>query len=313
MLHNRKYFYKYATLETVLTILQKRTVKYSSPAIFNDPFDTQTRIGFSFEESEFVKRYRDELYRLIFADAEPSFIDNTAGLSKNIRVLRRVVKNSRKKMPKEIYDNMTNDIVADAIKEMKQVIEGINGWWMRAIRATKVFCVAERADNLLMWAHYAKDHTGAVIGFQCLPELDTPLCAARKVNYVAKPPVIADLDEYVKYMTGQGKPRNGLNIYDMCLSKIEPWIYEQEWRVFILPADMDNPIIPRDSKGDDVLCDFLGIYPQEIHSIYFGCKMIPDVRAKILSYLTGDLANVEIYQCDKSEREYKLIFNRITG
>jgi len=313
MLHGQKYFYKYATLETVLAILQNCTVKYSSPVIFNDPFDTQTRIGFSFEESEFVKQYRDELYRLIFACEEPSFIDNAAFLSRNIQVLRRVVENSKKKMSKEIFDDMTNDIVAGAIKELKEAIEDVNAWWMRAVRATKVFCVAERRDNLLMWAHYAKDHTGAVIEFECLPELDTPLCAARKVNYVSRPPVIANLGEYVKYMTGQGAPRYGLNIYDMCLSKSEHWIYEQEWRVFILPADMDNPIIPRDSKGDDILCDFLGIYPQEIHAIYFGCKMTPDDSEKILSYLTGDLANVERYQCVKSEQEYKLIFNRITG
>jgi hypothetical protein len=313
MLHDRKYFFKYATSETVLTILQKRTVKYISPAIFNDPFDTQTRIGFSFEESEFVKQYRDELYRLIFADEEPSFIDNTAVFLSNIQVLRRVVKNSRGKMSKGIYDDMTNDIVADWIKELKQAIEDINEWWIRAVRATKVFCVAERADNLLMWAHYAKDHTGAVIEFQCLPELDTPLCAAREVNYVSRPPVIANLGEYVKYMTGQGEPRHGLNIYDMCLSKSEHWKYEQEWRVFILPADMDNSIIPKDPKGDYILCDFLDIYPQEIHAIYFGCKMTPDIRAKISSYLTGDLANVETYDCIKSEREYKLMFNRITG
>lgn len=313
MLHDRKYFYKYATSETVLTILQKRTVKYSSPVIFNDPFDTQTRIGFAFEESEFVKQFADELYRLIHAKEEPSFIDNGSTLSRGVHFLRKIVKNSQKKMSKEGFAKVTKDIVETSIKEFEQAVEDVNSWWMKAVRATKVFCVAEAVDNLLMWAHYAKDHTGAVIAFQCLPELDTPLCAARKVNYVATPPLINNLGEYVKYMTGQGEPSYGLSIYDMCLSKSEHWRYEQEWRVFIPPTDMDNPIIPRDSKGDDILCDFIDIYPQEIHAIYFGCKMSPDVRAKILSYLTGDLANVERYQCVKSEREYKLIFNGITG
>ncbi len=215
-------------------------------------------------------------------------------------------------MSKDIYDDITKDIIADSIKEVKEVTEAINAWWMRAVRATKVFCVAEEGDNLLMWAHYAKDHTGAAIEFQCLPELDTPLCAARKVNYVARPPVFADADEYVKYLTGQGKPNYGLSIYDMCLSKSEHWRYEQEWRVFIPPTDMDNPIIQKDSKGDDVLCEFLKIHPQEIHAIYFGCKMTPEDRRKILSHLSGDLANVETYDCIKSEREYKLIFSRLT-
>ena len=52
MLHDRKYFYKYVTVETALLILQNRKLKYSSPVLFNDPFDTQTRIGFDCEESE---------------------------------------------------------------------------------------------------------------------------------------------------------------------------------------------------------------------------------------------------------------------
>jgi len=63
---------------------------------------------------------------------------------------------------------------------------------------------------------------------------------------------------------------------------------------------------------DGLLCEFLNIHPQEIHAIYFGCKMIPENKATILSYLSGDLANVETYDCIKSEQEYKLMFRKMT-
>lgn len=37
--NNRKCFYKYATADTAEAILEKQTLKWSAPNIFNDPFD----------------------------------------------------------------------------------------------------------------------------------------------------------------------------------------------------------------------------------------------------------------------------------
>ena len=71
MIHDKEYFYKYLTAETALKILQNRTLKYSSPVTFNDPFDSQTRMDFDFEMSEFNYIFSDELYRLIHNEREP--------------------------------------------------------------------------------------------------------------------------------------------------------------------------------------------------------------------------------------------------
>jgi len=313
VLHNKKHFYKYVTAETALLILQNHTVRYSSPVLFNDPFDIQTRLTFDFEESEFLTAYRDEMFRLLHDEKEPLFIDNAAPLCREIQVFRQIVKNESR-MTKEIFDRMTGDILEFSRKLLEDENEKMNAWWMRAAKATKVFCVAEAYDNLLMWAHYTKDHTGAVIEFECLPDLDTPLCAAKKVNYVAKPPFIAtNLDEYIRYITGQAILNHELSIYDLCLSKSNNWKYEQEWRVFIPPVDMNNPTIPRDANGKEILFDLLQVLPQEIHSIYLGCRMSDDNRQKILSSLSGDLKHVKKYNSVKSDKEYKLNFEEITG
>ena len=145
-----------------------------------------------------------------------------------------------------------------------------------------------------------------------MPDLDTSLCAARKVNYLEKPPFIAeDLDAYVQYITGQAILDHELSIYDLCLSKSDHWKYEQEWRVFIPPADMNNPTIPIDANGREILFDLLEILPQEIHSIYLGCRMSDDDRQKILSCLSGELYHVKKYKSVKSDKQYKLNFEEI--
>lgn len=313
MLLDRKCFYKYVTFETALQILQNRKVRYSSPLLFNDPFDIQTRLGYEFEELEFLTAYRDEMFRLLHGEADPAFIDQDAPLCREIQIFRKQVKGGPQ-LPKKIFDQGAEEIIEGAKQLLKQENENINAWWTRVAKATRVFCVAETHDNLLMWAHYTRDHKGAVVGFQCLPDLDTALCTARKVNYTAKPPFIAtkiELNGYIKYITGQTAFDRELTIYDLCLSKSDHWRYEQEWRVFIMPDNMDNPTIRRDVKGQEILFDLLEVLPQEIHSIYLGCRMSDDNRHKLLSCLNGDFKHVRAYNSVKCDKKYELNFEEL--
>jgi len=312
MLHDKKYFYKYVTAETALLILQKRKLKYSSPAIFNDPFDTQTKVGFDFEESEFMEVFADELYGFFHDEKEPT-LTNAVPLSKDIQAKRQIVKNSHRRMPKDVFKLETKTLIEDSAIMFKQYIDDMNTWWRQVVKASRVFCVAEEHDNLLMWAHYTKDHKGAVIEFECLPELDTPLCVAKKIKYVTKPPLIARQNEYIRYITRQDSYtlNHELSVDDLFLSKSKHWEYEQEWRVFIPPVNMENPAIPKDVDGNDILFDLLPFYPQEIYSIYLGCKMSDENRQKIKMCLTGDFKHVKKYKCIRSEKKYDLDFEEI--
>ena len=244
-----------------------------------------------------MKALGDEIYRLTHDEREPIFFDSTNPLSRDILKIRQIVKNSSKKLSKELFDEIRAPVLKVVTKYVEDTAEGSNILWSKAVRASRVFCVAEVHDNLLMWAHYTKDHTGAVIQFECIPELDNPLCAARKVNYVANPPVMGKLNEYIRYITGQNPLDHELSIYDLFLSKSEHWKYEQEWRVFIPPADMNNPTVPRDANGKEILFDLLPLIPQEIHSIYLGCRMSNNDRQKILPCLSGDLNHIRKYNC----------------
>ena len=224
MLKNKEHFYKYVTAETALLILQNRTLKYSSPILFNDPFDTQTKIAFSFDMSEFMERFTDGLYGLAHDDKEPVGDDDNA-LFKDIKIWRNMAKNNYRKMPKAVFKQKTRPIAQEAVNHFNRYFEEVNSWWMGFVRASRVFCLAEDRDNLLMWAHYARDHTGVVIELKCLPELDTNLCVARKVNYVQNPPIIAKIDEYINYITGREKLDYDLLFSDMILSKSQHWAY----------------------------------------------------------------------------------------
>lgn len=309
--HNREFFYKYLTAETALKILENRTLRYSSPVLFNDPFDTQTRVGYGFEMVDFMEAFTDELYRLAHDEQEPIGNDNNA-LFRDIKAWWHKTIKSSDKMPRDVFKQKIRELVEAAVNWSTQYFQDTNSWWRSFVKASRVFCVAEDPDNLLMWAHYSKDHTGLVIQFKCLLELDTPLCVARQVNYVENPPIIAVLDKYIKYITGQATLDNDLLFFNMILSKSIHWKYENEWRVFIPPVDMENPIVPLDSNGEEILDSLIRFYPQEIHSVYFGCRMNVKSTQKIDKCLIGDFSHVKKYKCIRNDKEYKLDFEEFT-
>ena len=76
-----------------------------------------------------------------------------------------------------------------------------------------ILCLTERPDNHLMWVHYARNHTGFVLGFDAraafFQESNRIL---RKVIYQPGPKVLAEAD------------------MNVCFNKSDEWLYEQEWR-----------------------------------------------------------------------------------
>ena len=312
MLNNHTCFYKYVTADTAFLILKNRTLKYSSPILFNDPFDTQTKLDYSFCISEFGEALAEELYRLIHLEERPVGFDS-APFFRDIQTIWQKVKEGSIKVPKDAFMRMIQTDMLDEANSAEQIIGEMNKLLMSAVKASRVFCVSEVHDSTVMWSHYAKDHTGAVIEFRLLPELDAPLCAVKKVKYVKKPPVIGNLDEYIKYYTGQGDyPLNKELFYDIYLSKSKHWAYEKEWRVFIPPTDIINPIIPIDENGEALLFKLIPLYTQEVSSIFFGCKMSNEDEEKISKCLTGEFEHVQKYKCIKSSKEYKLEFKQMS-
>src|SRR5437899_10994122 len=72
MTHDRKHFYKYFRGDTAIRILDTLRVKWSSPRLFNDPFDVQVDVRFPFTPGEFLARMATEIERAIFAKDEPT-------------------------------------------------------------------------------------------------------------------------------------------------------------------------------------------------------------------------------------------------
>ncbi len=105
-----------------------------------------------------------------------------------------------------------------------------------------IFCLTERADNHLMWVHYAMNDTGFVLGFNARARFfqdDNRIL--RKVIYQKGPRVFSDAD------------------MNVCFYKSDEWKYEREWRCV-------RSFEVSESRA-------VGIEPDLISHIIFGSRM----------------------------------------
>ena len=150
-----------------------------------------------------------------------------------------------------------------------------------------------------MWAHYAKDHTGLVFEFRVLAEQDNPLCVAQAVQYCRVPPPFFTEEQMIDglFSTQAIEPDAALLRYVTIKSDV--WAYEREWRVWDLESQA------RDPHHTDYT-----LYPDEISSIYFGCRIDPDIKTKI-TRLLASYPSAKVFQGRKASSVYGLEFDAV--
>lgn len=129
---NDQIIYKYLSFKDGLRVLFNKSIKFSRPTDFNDPFDCY--------------------YELLTFNITEKFINDQ--INKGILVLDDYEKSLTKiqliNHLKKVY-TFDNEIVADTFKD------GLNQVW--------ISCFSKIYDEVLMWSHYGDMHKGVCIGF----------------------------------------------------------------------------------------------------------------------------------------------------
>jgi hypothetical protein len=219
-------FYKYVSPDTALAILRSQSVRYSSPLSFNDPFDIQSGLHFDFDLSTLHGKVLDRLNELASAPDEPP-VDHEDVWGKVVLAARKHY--PKHGFPRERWEQLTRpsfnhliEVIADTQKRYQE------HWRSVLLPGIRVFCVSEERDNLLMWAHYARDHAGCVFELWSLPDEDNPLSVAMPVDYAEAPPPFFTEQEWLDDLMGI----KNLDIHALyrryAYVKSDHWAYERE-------------------------------------------------------------------------------------
>jgi hypothetical protein len=293
----RRAFYKYATPATTLAVLKSRTVRYSSPLAFNDPFDIQSGLHFEFDLNSLHSKVLDRIQELASGPEEPP-VDSGD-------VWGKIVLAARKYYPQHGFPRDQWKQITDAsFRELLMVIEQTRSnykqhWRERLLPGIRVFCVTEERDNLLMWAHYARDHTGVVFEYWSLPEEDNPLSVARQVKYVNSPPPFFKEKEWLDDFMGIKKLDERALYAQYAYIKSNHWSYEREWRVWYPMSDTTQ------------MFDTMPIRPSEFKAIYLGCRIDETTKQDVLRLLAKGFPKTRVFQAQKAEDAYELTYTEI--
>jgi hypothetical protein len=290
-------FFKYASPETTRAILRSRSVRYSSPTAFNDPFDIQSGLHFDFEIESLPSAVLERIAHFAAAP-DPPPVDPLDPWGKVVLEVRRHYPTHG--FPRELWTQHGSaplQQLANIIRETRQEYEN---HWRDLLPTIRVFCVSEERDNLLMWAHYGRDHSGAVFEFWSLPEEDNPLSVASPVQYVDDPISFFSKEEFINDILSVRKLDFSALYRRYAYIKSARWQYEREWRVWY----------PLSESG---LYDDMPIRPSEFTSLYLGCRATESFKTEVIASLANSFPNVRVYQAAKADGSYTLAFNAING
>lgn len=293
--HDRRHFFKYASFETAVRVIESGSFRWSSPTKFNDPFDHQAGFVLNFSPEAFSQSLTDSIERVIFSDIEMS-ITPTSRFSALLLKLRQI----RHKLPRSETLRDLHKSSAESTALLHDSIGQLNTAVQEHLCHSRVFCVSEKFDNVVMWSHYADEHKGVVFKLRCIDELDNTLLAAKKVKYTDAFLPFPDADAYARHLTGEQPLDFASLIFNIAYTKHVDWSYEEEWRVHI-------PLL------DEPPGDGYSIYPENpriFEAIYLGCRMDTKDINRILGMARQWLPWTEIFIGSKSATSFALSFSR---
>lgn len=207
------------------------------------------------------------------------------------------------------YSNFLDQLIAVSLKKLKQ--------------SSYIGCFSETYESILMWSHYAMNHTGFVLNYDFQSQFEIEITVGDKKHigshFIDKQifPVHYsqnryDATEYIElHMIDNFFNQIGIDYnipffdklfyYKFLLKKSLNWKYEQEWRIIKL-----NPEFQDDEQPKFEVIDY--VRPTDI---YLGYEISNTDRKKLIDI--AKRKNIKVHQAalDLFESKYKLSSMRI--
>jgi hypothetical protein len=239
---------------------------------------SSTRFNDPFDSSIIVHLNQMKLPRQVYKESIASVI------KKQYSILNR---QSRKK----IINNPKSKKIFEGklwVEEKKHIIKLIR----HIQNNVGIISFAGNKENILLWSHYADAHKGFCLGFDRDEYFEISLKYAptqfRRIIYTESLPaadIYSLLDEDLIFKI----------VYASLSTKSINWMYEEELRSFFLNQSNFN----------------LHFEPSCLKEIILGCNMPDSSKKEILEIAKENFSNVVIYQAEKHDEKYELLFRRI--
>lgn len=164
------------------------TTGVTSSITFNDPFDTMPMLDGDFLRQKVKQWWKRELDLVYEVWKDNSKVDEYFYTSKEAK--QKIVENIKQiESEKYFLDRITNEEFA--VNESLAETLSVHYQTLRDVQKhTYVACFTEKVDNVLMWSHYARCHSGFAVGYDFrLPENQVAKAIWQFVSYLFGPQI----------------------------------------------------------------------------------------------------------------------------
>ena len=292
--------YKFLSFDGLCKTLGNGTIRLSKPSDFNDPLDIYLQECFGKDGQVFLEEMKEAFQDFIEGEIDLSSLPDSPYKAK----IAAIITAHRKASPEQrakMREQMSRIPIAE-LYDLKKFEEAEREVISRVYQSSEfdgIFCSTVDFKNLLMWAHYADKHQGAVIEFTPNKEKDSAFLASRKVIYSNERPVLyATAQEMIFSGVGMSTKESGKSILDKLIyTKGRDWEYEQEYRLFV----------PFCIKPDHAFAT-QQYHPEELTSVYLGCRMSQQNQEKAIALALTANPLVAIQKASPTPREFGLSF-----
>jgi hypothetical protein len=277
--------------DTAKIVLRNGTLRWSSPVLFNDPFDVQFDLHIEYDRQRVAER------------AMQAIVDGYMGRTpidpkNDLGILLKFMRDNAPGLTEEKLREKLGPGFFEGMDRAEKLIPETHEKFRAVVADMKLLCLSEVYDSILMWAHYGREHTGAVLELKCVAQLDSAWGAARPVRYEKNMPLLIDEDKLVAMMSGVGVLADDRLFENSVFVKAAEWSYEKEWR---LAGFRDKAKLTED----------FGFSPEELSGVYLGCRMSDADKKEIIGIVAEGFPNAAVHEGKKSHRRFAVEFTRV--
>jgi hypothetical protein len=263
-IHDRESFFKYTSANAAEQVLKNCSVRWSSPVLFNDPFDVPRELSFGIDSEQIVRAMVRRMASLI---EQPP--DDTSDLNPRLRVVIDLIKRG---VPDSAKAKMLTGLqdLAETLRPSSDSMDVLRTLWRQWLPEFRILCLTESPAHAAMWYHYADQYRGVVLELRCADQHDSAWLQARPVTYPHSKPHIYTADGWAELITLANDKAVRTMIDAATFTKAPDWEYEAEWRM-----------TTKKRAGEVGDCSYYSIHPDEVGGIYFGPRISPADRDTI--------------------------------
>ena len=303
--------YRYFTCESALEFLKTGRLRLGSPAAFNDPFELLPRTIGTRKLLQAIAANGHEATASNDESTETSISSEMAAAAAAATVLGVTASGATVGSVASLIGLGLGSPIAvsilsvfmlyESLKKKKKNLDSakltksVHQFYSELVETFAIGCFSEIPDSLLMWAHYGRNYTGVVIGFNTAMDYwGNDLVKVEYSNDRINPPS--------SFEHSSGKPLINHDWQRKLLTtKSECWSYEQEWRVIKNTGGCD-----KDEKGH-----FVTMNHKCVIQIIVGHRIAPQKRKEIIDEVKANWRDSRICEAWPHDSRFALIIDDV--